>query len=71
MTPAHLTRTKAQEQWSTTEREWRKLDYILRPEKNQDLDPASMLGLANLPPCVRLRQVVGGCACVCVRAALL
>ena len=49
-TPAHVTREKAQEQWTATEREWRKLDYILRPEKNQDLDASSMLGLANLPP---------------------
>ena len=49
-TPAHVTRSKSQEQWTATEREWRKLDYILRPEKNQDLDASSMLGLANLPP---------------------
>ena len=49
VTPAEIVRRKRSEQWTVDEREWRKLDLILNPHKNQSLDPEETLALANLP----------------------
>ena len=49
VTPAEIVRRKRSEQWTVDEREWRKLDLILNPHKNQDLNPEASLALANLP----------------------